>query len=39
VPNSIKFSGEGPPLQVTKPARATDLAEEASGDDLEGTDR
>lgn len=39
MPNSIKFSGEGPALQVTKPARAADLAEEASDDNLEGTDR
>lgn len=39
MPNNIKQSGEGPALQVTKPARAAALAEEATGDDLTGRDR
>ena len=37
--NSIKQSGGGPALQITREARAAGLAEEATGDDLEGAAR
>lgn len=37
--NSIKQSGEGAALQVTKPARAADLAASKSGEDYTGAER
>jgi hypothetical protein len=37
--NKIKNTGEGAALQITREARSADLAEEATGDDLEGSSR
>lgn len=37
--NSVKQSGEGPALQITKQARAVDLAETTSEDGAEGAKR
>jgi len=39
MPNSIKQSGQGPALQVTKEARTAGLAVEATGDELSGVER
>ncbi len=39
MPNTVKQSGEGPALQVTKPARAAELAELATGEGKTGVER